>query len=462
MFILFILSLILMVLAFWGIERKFNFFYEVKSWFDNISNRLQQQTKLKIDIFKIIIVIITGGVIAYLCFFLVKKLYLPYFEQILDVSRGGSFVLKSLDEENPDLISNWFVFSSLINDSLNFTENDNSSRIGDWGTFGDFIGGTLNPIIGFISILLLFATWKLTRRTLEFTKEELKNNNQLLVLQQFDSWFFNLLEGFQVVNKEYSEYVIKEDFYKNLFLDKESNLAISKNILLIQYFSSLSILLKIINSKLEFVKNKEERDELKSFYVDIVLSQISGDIQQVIAWFAFQDDDLKITLENSGFFKKIDFKYYVDRNGKVFADYNFELLSQLHRYDEKIFQGSKKYLDLKNIYLYEIFFGEEPFIYKFFQKQYSSEIFLKIEEQLTKATYEIKLVFDEKGINYGAWDNVRNGYGLQMVKYQNMIFNNSNILVPLKNMKIVIPFGNLSKINITDTDVYVLNALKIN
>ena len=128
-------------------------------------------------------------------------------------------------------------------------------------------------------------------------------------------------------------------------------MALSKNTLLIQYFSSLSILLKIINSKLEFVKIKEEQDELKSFYVDIVLSQISNDIQQVIAWYAFQDDDLKITLENSGFFKRVDFKYYVDRNSKIFGNYNFELLSQLHRYDEKIFQGSKKYLDLKNIYL---------------------------------------------------------------------------------------------------------------
>lgn len=445
----FILSCVLLLsIVLWWAEAKYNFLYGRIMWLRDVCGWIKNQTKLKIDICKWFLpcIFIIG---------VVYTLYYPYFKQTLEFKQG-EFIIKDYSEVN----NKRELLQKQV--SENIENEEKSNPIGDWGTFGDFIGGTLNPIIGFISILLLFATWKLTRRTLEFTKEELKNNNQLLVLQQFDSWFFNLLEGFQVVNKEYSEYVIKEDFYKNLFLDKESNLAISKNILLIQYFSSLSILLKIINSKLEFVKNKEERDELKSFYVDIVLSQISGDIQQVIAWFAFQDDDLKITLENSGFFKKIDFKYYVDRNGKIFADYNFELLSQLHRYDEKIFQGSKKYLDLKNIYLYEIFFGEEPFIYKFFQKQYSSEIFLKIEEQLTKATYEIKLVFDEKGINYGAWDNVRNGYGLQMVKYQNMIFNNSNILVPLKNMKIVIPFGNLSKINITDTDVYVLNALKIN
>lgn len=332
----FILSCVLLLsIVLWWAEAKYNFLYGRIIWLKDVCGWIKNQTKLKIDICKWFLpcIFIIG---------VVYTLYYPYFKQTLEFKQG-TFIIKDYSEVN----NNKELFQKQVFGNI---ENEKKSNpMGDWGTFGDFIGGTLNPIIGFISILLLFATWKLTRRTLEFTKEELKNNNQLLVSQQFDSWFFNLLEGFQVVNKEYSEYVIKEDFYKKLFLDKESNLAISKNILLIQYFSSLSILLKIINSKLEFVKNKEERDELKSFYVDIVLSQISGDIQQVIAWFAFQDDDLKITLENSCFFKKIDFKYYVDRNRKIFADYNFELLSQLHRYDEKIFQGSKKYLDLKKL-----------------------------------------------------------------------------------------------------------------
>lgn len=445
----FVLScMLLLSVVLWWAEAKHNSLYGIIMWLKGVCGWIKNQTQLKIDICKWFLPCI-------FVFGAIYTLYYPYFKQTLEFKQGA-FIIKDYSEGSKDKE----LFQKKVPENIENEEKANP--IGDWGTFGDFVGGTLNPIIGFISILLLFATWKLTRRTLEFTKEELKNNNQLLVSQQFDSWFFNLLESFQAINKEYSEYVIKEDFYKKLFLDKEPNLALSKNILLIQYFSSLSILLKIINSKLEFVKSKEEQDELKSFYVDIILSQISGDIQQVIAWYAFQDDDLKITLENSGFLKKIDFKYYVDRNSKIFGNYNFELLSQLHRYDEKIFQGSKKYLDLKNIYLYEIFFGEEPFIYNFFQKQYNSGVFLEIEGRLTKTTHELMLIFDEKGVNYGEWDIARNGYGFQTVKYQNMIFNNSNILVPLRNMKIVIPFGNLSKINITDTDIFILNTLKIN
>lgn len=45
---------------------------------------------------------------------------------------------------------------------------------GDYGTFGDFIGGTLNPIFGFTTIMLL--VWSLRKQVeeLELTRQELK------------------------------------------------------------------------------------------------------------------------------------------------------------------------------------------------------------------------------------------------------------------------------------------------
>lgn len=72
MFALFIFSLIFITIAFWWVERKFNFFYEIKKWFENTSKDLKQQTKLKIDIFKIIILVIISGLITYLSFFWLK------------------------------------------------------------------------------------------------------------------------------------------------------------------------------------------------------------------------------------------------------------------------------------------------------------------------------------------------------------------------------------------------------
>lgn len=48
-----------------------------------------------------------------------------------------------------------------------------SATNGDWGTFGDFIGGTLNPILSFLSLIALLVTIFLQSKELEHTREEL-------------------------------------------------------------------------------------------------------------------------------------------------------------------------------------------------------------------------------------------------------------------------------------------------
>ncbi|RJG38778.1 hypothetical protein [Motilimonas pumila] len=78
---------------------------------------------------------------------------------------------------------------------------------GQWGAFGDFFGGVLNPLIGFGSIILLsFAVAQnqnviqITTHQLEITKRELAESTKalqgqeaLLKQQQFESTFFRLL-----------------------------------------------------------------------------------------------------------------------------------------------------------------------------------------------------------------------------------------------------------------------------
>lgn len=60
-----------------------------------------------------------------------------------------------------------------------FGGNGPSPNLADWGTFGDYMGGTIGSILGFASIVLVCFT---------FVKQ---NNSQ--ILQQFESTFFNLL-----------------------------------------------------------------------------------------------------------------------------------------------------------------------------------------------------------------------------------------------------------------------------
>lgn len=92
----------------------------------------------------------------------------------------------------------------IINFSGGLTSDNNK-----WGTFGDFFGGTLNPILSFIALLALLYTIKIqqdaleiTHEELELTREEMKNSSDALKeqsdslkLQNFENRFFNLIQS---------------------------------------------------------------------------------------------------------------------------------------------------------------------------------------------------------------------------------------------------------------------------
>ena len=73
-----------------------------------------------------------------------------------------------------------------------------------WGQFGDFVGGTLNPILGFVSVLVLVATLNLQRVELKESREVFKEGNYLLEmqltpihLQSLENTFFKMLDEFE-------------------------------------------------------------------------------------------------------------------------------------------------------------------------------------------------------------------------------------------------------------------------
>ena len=77
-----------------------------------------------------------------------------------------------------------------------------------WGTFGDYLGGTLNPIISFLALIGLLYTIHQQAQEMQATREELKQaaeqqrqqveqqsrQSEIFNLQQFESTFFSLLE----------------------------------------------------------------------------------------------------------------------------------------------------------------------------------------------------------------------------------------------------------------------------
>ncbi|HDI2820668.1 TPA: putative phage abortive infection protein [Acinetobacter baumannii] len=79
----------------------------------------------------------------------------------------------------------------------------------DWGTFGDFVGGLLNPTIAALALYWLISSVKLqieelkeTNKALSETVETAKKQQNQVSLQNFESLFFQLLKNKTEVTKD--------------------------------------------------------------------------------------------------------------------------------------------------------------------------------------------------------------------------------------------------------------------
>lgn len=63
----------------------------------------------------------------------------------------------------------------------------------NWGTFGDFIGGLLNPVLSFISVILLIQSLTLQNEANADLRNELKNTERTEKLRSFSTLFFHMI-----------------------------------------------------------------------------------------------------------------------------------------------------------------------------------------------------------------------------------------------------------------------------
>jgi uncharacterized membrane protein len=87
------------------------------------------------------------------------------------------------------------VFSAYF---INFSGHGFSSTKEDWGQFGDFVGGTANPVLAFLTLIALIITiavqsrqlrisskeLELSRKELELTRDELRRSAEAQVLAE--------------------------------------------------------------------------------------------------------------------------------------------------------------------------------------------------------------------------------------------------------------------------------------
>ena len=69
-----------------------------------------------------------------------------------------------------DFINNSHTNSFILDNFLAKLSNDPAT----WGTFGDYLGGTLNPIISFLALIGLLYTIHQQAQEMQATREELE------------------------------------------------------------------------------------------------------------------------------------------------------------------------------------------------------------------------------------------------------------------------------------------------
>lgn len=81
------------------------------------------------------------------------------------------------------------VFLLVINLFVLFSDSEHN-----FGTFGDFLGGVLNPFLTFLTLFGLIATIVIQRQELRLARQEYQNTAMALETQAVESTFFNLLD----------------------------------------------------------------------------------------------------------------------------------------------------------------------------------------------------------------------------------------------------------------------------
>ena len=232
------------------------------------------------------------------------------------------------------------------------------TKKGEWGTFGDFIGGTLNPLFALFSLFAIIYTIKiqtkelqLSREELEATRKELEGSriaqqeqseslrlqNGAIEKQIFENTFFSLLKEVNgLLNELYDgnavyNYII-ELSNDRIYLEKEelkNKFNLLNNGVMRNYFMMLYQILKFIDNSLSTINKKT--------YSNIVRANSGNFILSLLAINCYSNDfsQFKEYLEKYSFFEHIDIS-----SDELF--FMFFILSE--GYTDKLIYGNNKSL----------------------------------------------------------------------------------------------------------------------
>jgi hypothetical protein len=73
-----------------------------------------------------------------------------------------------------------------------------------WGQFGDYIGGTLNPVLSFISVILLIRSVSLQNDANSDLRKELKHSKKTETFRSFNGLFFSMIDAQKALLRDFN------------------------------------------------------------------------------------------------------------------------------------------------------------------------------------------------------------------------------------------------------------------
>ncbi|MDC7692411.1 putative phage abortive infection protein [Vogesella indigofera] len=270
------------------------------------------------------------------------------------------------------------------------------------GTFGDFVGGVLNPLLTFFTFIGLLWTISIQQKELSLTREEMIEGRLVLAeqartisQQRFESTFFALLDQFHnvLISKEKKLLEIHDICLKPkvTFVDHAKEIIEINNHEVGHVFRLLYQLYKLvwnhfhpsvdINAKFIGYGIKITKDEKK--YSSIIRSMLSGEVMQLVAINCATRDSSYLGYKRLiEFYQQFEhFSFMYDGKEENFTLIESALFFKIDAYGKNNFPMRNKVVT-KNY----VSWNARVFKYNFFNKKYFVEkIMKKIKERQFKS-----------------------------------------------------------------------------
>lgn len=193
----------------------------------------------------------------------------------------------------------------------------------DWGVFGDFVGGTLNPLLSFFGFLALLYTVLIQHEQLKIGKFE---NIFFTLFDLHKCVLADVLQSNKLQQETYDIWNLKLDHAKVQLKDK---------LLWRQYSKALHSLLRFINANSLSSENKK-------MYSDIVKLLLPDDVLKLLLIECHRDNhEYKSLIEKYALFENASFSVNLDEEAEKIIALAFDGKAII--YDAKKFYDPKAF-----------------------------------------------------------------------------------------------------------------------